>query len=159
MHPVTELTLDHTELIQAGLEVNLEEKNPGDKKHLNHCQNPDNDREDLNLSRGEDSTTALGRKRAFSTKEYGISLLSESCGEPLVLQDRFLREKERREHSQLGLLGAAAAVVLAAAAAVTGDGAVVLGVAEELLEGVLGVVEDGGLDRDVFFSVGFASAT
>lgn len=50
-------------------------------------------------------------------------------------------------------------MVLAAAAAVTGDGAVVLGAAEELLEGVLGVVEDGGLEREVLFSVGFASAT
>lgn len=57
----------------------------------------------------------------------------------------------------VGLLGGVAAVVLAAAAAVTGDGAVVLGVAEELLEGVLGVLEDGGLDREVLFSVGFAS--
>lgn len=59
----------------------------------------------------------------------------------------------------VGLLGGDAAVVLAAAAAVTGDGAVVLGVAEELLEGVLGVVEAGGLEREVLFSVGFASAT
>lgn len=50
-------------------------------------------------------------------------------------------------------------MVLAAATAVTGDGAVVRGAAEELLEGVLGVVEDGGLDRGVFFSVDFASAT
>lgn len=50
-------------------------------------------------------------------------------------------------------------MVLAAAAAVTGEGAVVRGAAEELLEGVLGVLEDGALDREVFFSAGFASAT
>lgn len=59
----------------------------------------------------------------------------------------------------VGLLGGVGAVVLAAAAAVTGDGAVVRGAAEELLEGVLGVVQDGGLERDVLFSAGFASAT
>lgn len=56
-------------------------------------------------------------------------------------------------------MGGVAAVVLAAAAAVTGDGAVVRGAAEELLEGVLGAVEDGGLEREVLFSAGFASET
>lgn len=50
-------------------------------------------------------------------------------------------------------------MVLAAAAGVTGDGAVVRGAAEELREGVLGVLEGAALDRELLFSGGFASWT
>lgn len=59
----------------------------------------------------------------------------------------------------MGLFGGVAAVFFAAAAAVTGEAAVVRGVVGVLLAVVRGVVDDGGFETEVRFSVVFASAT
>lgn len=67
--------------------------------------------------------------------------------------------RKTREYLHVGLFGGEVAVFFAPAAAVTGDAAVVLGVAGLLLTVVLGVAGDGAFESEVRLSVVFASAT